>query len=140
VRVDIRGASGSPVQTGKNSMGKSTSDSSPDGVSSGYVTFLVVIALSGWTLASYDFNLLIVAFPDIAKELHLTASFLGLLGFVIYAAMFGITLFAGYGMDLLGRKKMWVWCLSGAASSRFRSLHWRLREVQSSPPPVIRAA
>ena len=43
------------------------------------MTFLVVIALSGWTLASYDFNLLILAFPDIAKDLHLTASFVGLL-------------------------------------------------------------
>jgi hypothetical protein len=46
-----------------------------DGVSSGCVTFLVVIVLSGWTLASYDFNLLIVAFCDFAKELNLTASF-----------------------------------------------------------------
>ena len=64
-RVGIRRTSGRPLQA---------SDSSCDGVSSGYVTFLVVIVLSGWTLASYDFNLLIVAFPNIAKELHLTAS------------------------------------------------------------------
>jgi len=116
-------------------MGKSTSDSSPDGVSSGYLTFLVVIALSGWTLASYDFNLLIVAFPDIAKELHLTASFVGLLGFIIYAAMFGITLFAGYGMDVLGRKKMWMWCLSGAATftglTYFVESFWQLAVVRA---------
>lgn len=76
MRVDIRGASGSPLQTEKNSRGKSTSDSSPDGViSGGYVTFLVVIVIPGRTLSSYDFNLLISAFPDIAKELYLTASF-----------------------------------------------------------------
>ena len=72
--------------------------------------------LAGWTLASYDFNLLVVAFPDIAKDLHLTASFVGLLGFIIYAAMFGITLSAGYCMDRFGRKTMWMVCLLGAAT------------------------
>ena len=79
-----------------------------------YVTFLVIVALSGWALASYDFNLLVVALPDISKDLHLSPSLVGLLGFIIYGAMFGITLFAGYGMDRLGRKTMWMWCLSGA--------------------------
>jgi MFS family permease len=85
-------------------------------VSNGYVTFLVIIALAGWTLASYDFNLLVVAFPDIAKDLHLTASFVGLLGFIIYVAMFGITLSAGYCMGRFGRKTMWMVCLLGAAT------------------------
>src|SRR5687768_13039892 len=98
-------------------MGGSSSESGAGGEPSDrrYVTFLVLIALSGWTLASYDFNLLVVALPDISKDLHLTPSLVGLLGFIIYAAMFGITLLAGLGMDRLGRKRMWMWCLSGAA-------------------------
>jgi MFS family permease len=116
-------------------MGGPFSDAGADRGSNGYVTFLVIIALSGWTLASYDFNLLVVAFPDIAKDLHLTASFVGLLGFIIYAAMFGITLFAGYGMDLLGRKKMWMWCLCGAAAftglTYFVQNYWQLAVVRA---------
>jgi MFS family permease len=118
-------------------MGPSSSESGPGGVPSDrrYVTFLVIIALSGWTLASYDFNLLVVALPDISKDLHLTASFVGLLGFIIYAAMFGITLFAGYGMDRLGRKKMWMWCLSGAALftglTYFVENYWQLAVVRA---------
>lgn len=116
-------------------MGGPYSDAGADRGSNGYVTFLVIIALSGWTLASYDFNLLVVAFPDIAKDLHLTASFVGLLGFIIYAAMFGITLFAGYGMDLLGRKKMWMWCLCGAAAftglTYFVQNYWQLAVVRA---------
>jgi hypothetical protein len=36
-----------------------------------YTIFLVLIALSGWTLASYDFNLLVLTFPDISKSLNL---------------------------------------------------------------------
>ena len=68
-----------------------------------------MIALSGWMLASYDFDLLVVALPDIAKDLHLTASFAGLLGFIIYAAMFSIALFAGRhgclrGQSISGRR------------------------------------
>ena len=85
-------------------MGGSSSESGPGAVlSDRYVIFLVLIAQSGWTLASYDFNLLVVALPDISKNLHLTASFVGLLGFIIYAAMFGITLFAGYGQTVAKR-------------------------------------
>src|SRR5205085_526476 len=62
-------------------------------------------------------------------------SFVGLLGFIIYAAMFGITLFAGYGMDLLGRKKMWMWCLCGAAAftglTYFVQNYWQLAVVRA---------
>ena len=100
-----------------------------------YVTFLVIVALSGWALASYDFNLLVVALPDISKDLHLTPSFVGLLGFIIYGAMFGITLFAGYGMDRLGRKTMWMWCLSGAALftglTYFVESYWQLAIIRA---------
>jgi MFS family permease len=118
-------------------MGGSSSESGAGRVSSDrrYVTFLVIIALSGWTLASYDFNLLVVALPDISKDLHLTASFVGLLGFIIYAAMFGITLLAGLGMDRLGRKRMWMWCLSGAAVftglTYFVENYWQLAVVRA---------
>jgi MFS family permease len=118
-------------------MAGSSFESAPSGATPDrrYVIFLVIIALSGWTLASYDFNLLVVALPDISKDLHLTASFVGLLGFIIYAAMFGITLSAGYGMDWLGRKKMWMWCLSGAAVftglTYFVESYWQLAVVRA---------
>ena len=118
-------------------MRESSSEFGPGAVPSDrrYVIFLVIIALSGWTLASYDFNLLVVALPDISRDLHLTASFVGLLGFIIYAAMFGITLFAGYGMDRLGRKKMWMWCLCGAAAftglTYFVESYWQLAVVRA---------
>ena len=80
-----------------------------------YVVYLVVIALAGWSLASYDFNLLVLTIPDIATDLNLTSSAVGLLGFIVYAAMFAITLAVGYGMDTRGRKWMWMFCLSAAA-------------------------
>ena len=106
-----------------------------DGGSRGYTVFLVLIALSGWTLASYDFNLLVLTFPDISKSLHLSAGFVGLLGFIIYAAMFLITLFAGYGMDRFGRKTMWMWCLVAAAIftglTYFVQNYWQLAVVRA---------
>src|SRR5690348_731453 len=80
-----------------------------------YIIYLVVIALAGWSLASYDFNLLVLTLPDIAKDLNLSDSAVGLLGFIVYAAMFAITLAVGYGMDTRGRKWMWMFCLSAAA-------------------------
>ncbi|MBV9656084.1 MAG: MFS transporter [Acetobacteraceae bacterium] len=80
-----------------------------------YTIYLIVIALAGWALASYDFNLLVLTFPDIAESLQLSATLVGLLGFIIYAAMFAITFFVGFGMDTLGRKWMWMFCLTGSA-------------------------
>jgi MFS family permease len=80
-----------------------------------YLIYLMVLAVAGWTLSSYDFNLLVNAFPNIAADMHLSATLVGLLGFVIYASMFVITLFVGYGMDTYGRKFMWQWCLVGTA-------------------------
>ena len=74
-----------------------------------------------------------LTFDDVAK--HLTPSFVGLLGFIIYGAMFGITLFAGYGMDRLGRKTMWMWCLSGAALftglTYFVESYWQLAIIRA---------
>ena len=99
-----------------------------------YLVYLLILALAGWTLSSYDFNLLVLTFPNIAADLHLSASFVGLLGFLIYVSMFVITLFTGYGMDTLGRKVMWQWCLVGTAVftglTYFVQTYWQLAVVR----------
>jgi MFS family permease len=100
-----------------------------------YVVYLILIALGGWSLASYDFNLLVLTIPDIAKDLHLSGTFVGLLGFIVYAAMFVITLLAGYGMDTRGRKWMWMFCLTSAAIftglTYFVQNYWQLAVVRA---------
>ncbi len=100
-----------------------------------YTTYLVIIALAGWALASYDFNLLVLTLPDIAKSLHLSSSLVGLLGFFVYAAMFIVTLFAGYAMDTMGRKWTWMFCLTGAAIftglTYFIQNYWQLAVVRA---------
>ncbi len=107
----------------------------PSFVERHYVTYLVCIALAGWALASYDFNLLVLTLPDISRELHLSPTLVGLLGFVIYAAMFIITFMAGWGMDQLGRKWMWMFCLTGAAVftglTYFVHNYWQLAVVRA---------
>lgn len=80
-----------------------------------YATYLIVIALAGWALASYDFNLLVLTIPDISRELGLSGGQIGVMGFVIYVAEFIVALFAGRGMDAKGRKWMWMICLGAAA-------------------------
>lgn len=100
-----------------------------------YTTYLIIVALAGWALASYDFNLLVLTFPNIAADLHLSASLVGLLGFIIYAAMFIITFLVGYGMDTKGRK--WMWMLSLTAAALFTGLtffvqnYWQLALVRA---------
>ncbi len=100
-----------------------------------YATYLIIIALAGWALASYDFNLLVLTFPNIAADLHLSASLVGLLGFIIYAAMFIITLLVGYGMDTKGRKWMWMFSLTAAAIftglTFFVQTYWQLALVRA---------
>ncbi len=85
----------------------------PDG--SRYVTYLVIVALAGWALASYDLNLLVLALPAIARDLHVSEVQLGILGFFVFGAQFVITLFAGYAMDRFGRRRVWMICLGGTA-------------------------
>lgn len=80
-----------------------------------YVTYLVIVALAGWALASYDINLLVLALPDVAKSLNVSESGLGLLGFVVYGAQLLITLCVGFAMDRFGRRRVWMVCLSGSA-------------------------
>ncbi len=80
-----------------------------------YVAYLIIIAVAGWALASYDFNLLVVALPTISKSLNMSQTQVGLLGFLVYAAMFVLSLTVGYSMDRFGRKVMWQVALVGAA-------------------------
>ena len=100
-----------------------------------YTVYLIVIATAGWALASYDFNLLVLALPDVADSLQLSATLVGLLGFIIYAAMFAITFFVGLGMDTLGRKWMWMFCLTGSAVftglTYFVQNYWQLAVVRA---------
>ncbi|MGI4799590.1 MAG: hypothetical protein ACRYG8_37250, partial [Janthinobacterium lividum] len=55
---------------------------------SSYVTYLVVVALAGWALVSYDLNLLVLvlvlALPAIARDLHNSEVRLGILGFFVF--------------------------------------------------------
>jgi MFS family permease len=87
----------------------------PDAASRRYVIYLVIVALSGWALASYDLNLLVLLLPQIAKSMNLTESQVGLLGVFVFLAQFIITLCAGYAMDQFGRRRVWMVCLSLAA-------------------------
>lgn len=80
-----------------------------------YVVYLVIVALLGWALASYDTNLLTLTLPDIADDLGISSSQLGVMGFFIYAAEFVLALFVGWIMDRRGRKFAWVVCLTAAA-------------------------
>jgi MFS family permease len=80
-----------------------------------YLAYLIFIALAGWALASYDFNLLVTALPTIAKSLKLSQTQVGLLAFLVYVAMLLLSLVVGYCMDRFGRKVMWQWALVGAA-------------------------
>jgi MFS family permease len=80
-----------------------------------YLRYLILVALAGWALASYDVNLLVLALPDIAWSLHISETGLGILGFSVYAAQFCITIWAGYAMDRFGRRRIWMFCLTGTA-------------------------
>lgn len=80
-----------------------------------YTTYLVIVALAGWALASYDVNLLVLALPDIAKSLDISQTGVGILGFFVFGAQLVITLFAGYAMDTFGRRRVWMICLTGTA-------------------------
>jgi MFS family permease len=80
-----------------------------------YTVYLIGIALAGLTLASYDYNLLVLAIPDIARELDLSASLVGSLFFFIAAAQLVVTLIVGYALDIVGRRRMWMLCLCAAA-------------------------
>ncbi len=100
-----------------------------------YTVYLVCIALAGWAMASYDFNLLVLAIPDIAKELNVSGEQLGLMGTVIYLAEFVVALAVGRAMDARGRKTMWMLCLAAAAVftglTFFVQEYWQLVAVRA---------
>ncbi|MBA2534214.1 MAG: MFS transporter [Rubrobacter sp.] len=108
---------------------------SPEEVDRRYMIYLIIAALAGWSLASYDLNLLTLTLPDIRAGLGLSNFAVGALGFIVYAAQFTLTLFVGYGMDTMGRKWMWVLCLSGSAIftglTFFVHNYWELAVVRA---------
>jgi MFS family permease len=85
------------------------------GDDSRYLVYLIVIATLGWALASYDFNLLVVALPTIAKDLNMSQTQVGAVAFFVYGAMLILSLLVGWSMDRFGRKIMWQVALVGAA-------------------------
>lgn len=109
--------------------------SAPGSVDRRYLVYLVVIALAGWTLASYDFNLLVLTLPDISRDMGLSDRAVGLLGFIVYGAEFIITIAVGYGMDTRGRRWMWMFCLTFAAVftglTFFVANYWQLAAVRA---------
>jgi MFS family permease len=80
-----------------------------------YTVYLIIMAVAGLTLASYDYNLLVLAIPDIARDLDLSATLIGSLIFFISAAQLVVTLVVGYALDIVGRRRMWMLCLCAAA-------------------------
>jgi MFS family permease len=100
-----------------------------------YLVYLILVALFGWALAAYDFNLLVFALPTVSSDLGLSSTQTGLLVFIVYAVLFVITLFVGYAMDQRGRKWMWVFSLCGAAIftglTYFASNYWSFVAVRA---------
>jgi MFS family permease len=103
-----RGGSAAELLSGNRSADRARNDRR-------YTIYLIVIALAGLTLASYDYNLLVLAIPDIARELDLSATLVGSLIFFIAAAQVVVTLVVGYTLDIVGRRRMWMLCLCAAA-------------------------
>lgn len=100
-----------------------------------YTIYLIFIACIGWSLASYDVNLLVLALPEMSRELQISEQMLGILGFFVYGAQFLITLVVGYSMDKVGRKLLWMICLCGTAlftgATYFVDSFWQLVLVRA---------
>jgi MFS family permease len=71
-----------------------------------YLIYLTGIALAGWTMASFDFNLFTLTLPLTSKALHFTVAEAGLLSGIIYLGQFVSVLVFGPLMDRIGRKLM----------------------------------
>ncbi|HEY8314629.1 MAG TPA: MFS transporter [Candidatus Baltobacteraceae bacterium] len=91
-------------------------DSGPFGgmKSKRYLVYLMAVALFGWALASFDFNIYVLTISNIAKTLKLPATEVGLVGFCIYAGEFVGSLYFGMMMDKRGRRLAWLVALAGA--------------------------
>lgn len=100
-----------------------------------YITYLIMVATAGWALASYDLNLLVLALPQISRDLHLSQTLVGLLGTIVYVAQFVLTIFVGSAMDRYGRKLVWMLCLALAALftglTYFVQNYWQLALVRA---------
>ena len=103
-------------------------------VEENYTAWLIVLGLAGWSMASYDFNLLVLTIPNISADLGLSATSVGSLVFIIYAAQFLITLLVGRAMDDYGRLRVWQWALVGTAVftglTYFVTTFWQLAIVR----------
>lgn len=73
-----------------------------------YGIYLFIIALMGWALASYNYNLLTVGFTPVATALHLTSTQVGETGTVISLGSIFVPIAIGYWMDARGRRIAWM--------------------------------
>ncbi|MEM4091381.1 MAG: MFS transporter [Thermoplasmatales archaeon] len=80
------------------------------------IAAVIILALLGWSLASYDFNLVVVSLPAISSALNISALFIGFLFFGIYAGMWAASTFVGIASDKWGRKNLWMIILAIAAT------------------------
>ena len=80
-----------------------------------YGIYLFSVALVGWALASYNYNLLTVAFPAVSSALHLTDAQVGETGTLISLVAIFVPIAVGYWMDSRGRKIMWMMVLAISA-------------------------
>ncbi len=80
------------------------------------IAAVIIMALIGWMLASYDFNLVVVSLPAISSQLNISALYIGFLFFGIYAGMWAASTFAGIATDRWGRKNLWMIILAIAAA------------------------
>ena len=80
-----------------------------------YGIYLFVVALLGWALASYNYNLLTVAYPVVATALHLTPAQVGETGTIISLVSIFVPIAVGSWMDSKGRKIMWMFVLAVSA-------------------------
>lgn len=79
-----------------------------------YLIYLIAVALFGWALASFDFNIYVLTISDIAKTLKISPTDVGFVGFFIYAGEFAGSLVFGMMMDQKGRRFAWLAALAGA--------------------------
>lgn len=80
-----------------------------------YTIYLTAVAMAGWMLASFDFNILTPTLPLIAKDLHFTTIEAGYITGFIYLGMFVMVLIYGPLIDRLGRKLMFQIVLTVSA-------------------------
>ncbi len=73
-----------------------------------YGIYLFFIAMMGWALASYNYNLLTVGYSSVASALHLTSTQVAETGTVISLTAIFVPIGMGYWMDAKGRRIAWM--------------------------------